>query len=348
MLPLQLMITQQGYAAMIAAGTTGTNAVQVTGIGLTASAFVMAPTIDTLPGEFKRLTTVGGQAVAPNIIHMTALDAGEDAYVVRGLGLYLADDTLFAVFAQPTPIFQKVAATTFLLVQDVIFADNDAALIEFGDPVFLNPQATETVKGVAEIATTAEVDAGADDQRIVTPLKLKAALDALALAVNTAIDALGSAVGADVSALLARTISGNGLVTGGGDLSADRVLTVLAASAADVAAGSASDRAVTPSALSGLARALATNGYAVLPGTGGLILQWGRFTATANGVSSKLFPLTFPSECFAVSPGGGTNGGVDSQDNPPVLIESTITASGFSVFSADDTSAGMTFMAVGI
>ena len=35
------------------------------------------------------------------------------------------------------------------------------------------PDATETVKGIAEIATTAEVTAGTDDQRIVTPLKLK-------------------------------------------------------------------------------------------------------------------------------------------------------------------------------
>jgi len=33
-------------------------------------------------------------------------------------------------------------------------------------------QATETIKGVAEIATQAETDAGADDARIVTPLKL--------------------------------------------------------------------------------------------------------------------------------------------------------------------------------
>ena len=36
-----------------------------------------------------------------------------------------------------------------------------------------SPDASETVKGIAEIATTAEVKAGTDDQRIVTPLKLK-------------------------------------------------------------------------------------------------------------------------------------------------------------------------------
>lgn len=34
-------------------------------------------------------------------------------------------------------------------------------------------QATETIKGIAEIATQAETDAGTDDERIVTPLKLK-------------------------------------------------------------------------------------------------------------------------------------------------------------------------------
>jgi hypothetical protein len=36
------------------------------------------------------------------------------------------------------------------------------------------PQATETVQGIAEIADQAEVDAGTDDERFVTPLKLTA------------------------------------------------------------------------------------------------------------------------------------------------------------------------------
>ena len=36
------------------------------------------------------------------------------------------------------------------------------------------PQATEDVQGIAEIATQAEVDAGTDDERFVTPLKLTA------------------------------------------------------------------------------------------------------------------------------------------------------------------------------
>ena len=43
-----------------------------------------------------------------------------------------------------------------------------------GENGFAQPDAAETVKGIAEIATTAEVNAGTDDQRIVTPAKLQA------------------------------------------------------------------------------------------------------------------------------------------------------------------------------
>ena len=47
-----------------------------------------------------------------------------------------------------------------------------------GSPVWTNfgtsaPAATETVSGIAELATQAETDTGTDDLRIVTPLKLK-------------------------------------------------------------------------------------------------------------------------------------------------------------------------------
>ena len=40
-----------------------------------------------------------------------------------------------------------------------------------------NPSATEAIKGVAEIATQAETDAGTDDERYITPLKLNAFVD---------------------------------------------------------------------------------------------------------------------------------------------------------------------------
>ena len=68
-----------------------------------------------------------------------------------------------------------------LNIGDVLIAAIDnASPTSPADWIFLESnrdQATETVKGVAEIATQAEVTTGTDDERIVTPLKLKTYLD---------------------------------------------------------------------------------------------------------------------------------------------------------------------------
>lgn len=48
---------------------------------------------------------------------------------------------------------------------------------------------------------------------------------------------------------LSRTITGGGIVTGGGDMNANRVLTVTAATAAEIWAGTAADKAIVPSVL---------------------------------------------------------------------------------------------------
>ena len=452
--PVTMMVTQAGLAAFLAADAA--HPIVITQIGLTQSAFVVAPTIDVLPGEFKRLAaSFSGDVVSETIIHMTAVDGTADIYDLRGLALYLDDGTLFAVYAQPTPIFTKVSIASFLLALDIAFA-NGTGNISFGDAIFLLPPATETRAGLARIATSAEADGGTDDQTIISPLKLQRRLSALAHALTQSTDddltALAAAFDLILQSLTARTITGTGLVTGGGDLTQSRTLdvpaasgaeaiagtatdkaltpaalravqaalsigvsglatgggdltegrmigvpaatggetiagtatdraitpaalfafrsatafsggglvkgggnlalsrtlTVDSASSADVAAGSATDKAITPAALSGLARSLGQNGYAYLPGTGGLILQWGRFSAPANTTTNTLFPVAFPTECFAVTPCGGAAGGADSQDNPPVLVTSGITRSGFAVFSADDTTAGMAYLAIGI
>lgn len=504
--PVTMMVTQAGLAAFLAADAA--HPIVITQIGLTQSAFVVAPTIDVLPGEFKRLAaSFSGDVVSETIIHMTAVDGTADIYDLRGLALYLDDGTLFAVYAQPTPIFTKVSIASFLLALDIAFA-NGTGNISFGDAIFLLPPATETRAGLARIATSAEADGGTDDQTIISPLKLQRRLSALAHALTQSTDddltALAAAFDLILQSLTARTITGTGLVTGGGDLTQSRTLdvpaasgaeaiagtatdkaltpaalravqaalsigvsglatgggdltegrtigvpaatgaeaiagtatdkaltpaalravqsalsigvsglatgggdltegrmigvpaatggetiagtatdraitpaalfgfrsaiafsggglvkgggnlqlsrtlTVDAASSADVAAGTATDKAITPAALSGLARSLGQNGYAYLPGTGGLILQWGRFSAPANTTTNTLFPIAFPTECFAVTPCGGAAGGADSQDNPPVLVTSGITRSGFAVFSADDTTAGMAYLAIGI
>lgn len=59
-------------------------------------------------------------------------------------------------------------------VGDALIANQDdpTTLAHWTRVQFNVDQATETVRGVAEIATQAETDAGTDDSRIVTPLKL--------------------------------------------------------------------------------------------------------------------------------------------------------------------------------
>src|SRR5690606_8381733 len=131
---------------------------------------------------------------------------------VRAIGLYLSDGTLFAVHSGAGLIFRKVDVATFLFSVDVAFSEAVADVIEFGDANFLYPPATETKKGVAEIATQEETDAGEDDERIVSPKKLKALLDAIVGTINSAIDTLTG-----------RTITGGGLATGGGNLAADQI-----------------------------------------------------------------------------------------------------------------------------
>lgn len=54
------------------------------------------------------------------------------------------------------------------------------------------PDATETVKGVAELATQGETDTGTDDARIVTPLKLQTRMAAYAQPLDTDLTAIAA------------------------------------------------------------------------------------------------------------------------------------------------------------
>lgn len=343
MAALNIMITTAGLDALVNAQGGSTAPIMVTQIGVTASPFITAPSLTALPGEIKRIAAISGSAVSETVIHMTGQDVSEDVYDVRGVGLYLADGTLFGVYGQADPIFRKVSISFFLFALDIAFQNGGATSIVFGDTSFLMPPASETVKGVAEIATTAETATGIDDERIITPHKLRQLLDAIGAVVAPGSDDFTGAF----AALVARTITGAGLVTGGGSLADNRILSVLAASADDVRAGTATDRAVTPAALSGLGRSLGLSGHALVPGLGGLRLMWGRFTASANAVTPVVFPDAFAQQCAVVLTDGVKSGGPDSQDNPGGVDYGSITVTGFSVFSADDTATASGYLALG-
>ena len=332
---LVIQLTTAGQAAV--QGASGSDPTVIAEIGLTDTAFDYAPTLEALPGEFKRVPVKSGMAAAPNITHLTAYDTTAEIWTATGIGLYLDDGTLFGVCASQDPLIAKAGVAFALLVFDIAFEADLSASIAFGNATFTYPPATEETRGVARVATQERVDAaedGADDaETIVTPRTLRARLAAF---VATVTDSL--------AAFAARTISGGGLVTGGGDLTADRTLTVSEASAAEIAEGTADDKVVTPRRLGPISMSLVQNGYIRFFG---FQIAWGRFTAAANGSTAVVFASPFPNACFSVVVSGVTAGSVDSQDNPAAVVTSTVTAAGFSVFSADGTANGTCYLAVG-
>ncbi|OJA78612.1 phage tail protein [Burkholderia ubonensis] len=176
----QILITDAGRAALVAQGNGGTSAHQVVEIGLANAPFVADKGLTKLPNELKRITTFGGANIAPDTIHATLKDDTADQYSLYGFGLYLENGVLLAAYGQATPIMEKSPAALLLLSTDMQFATIDATQLVFGDASFLNPPATTERQGVVELATQAEVDAGKDAARVITPATLKPRLDAKA------------------------------------------------------------------------------------------------------------------------------------------------------------------------
>ncbi|WP_186122612.1 phage tail protein [Burkholderia gladioli] len=165
-----IQITDAGRAALVAQGNTGTTARKVVSIGLATASFAFDRGLQALPNERKRVTTFGGDNVAPDTIHVVIQDDTSDQYSLFGFGLYLDNGVLFGVYVQDTAIMEKSPSAILLLAADAVFASIDASQLQFGPTSFLNPPATTIRQGVVELATQDEVKAGTDDVRAVTPL----------------------------------------------------------------------------------------------------------------------------------------------------------------------------------
>lgn len=126
-----------------------------------------------------------------------------------------------------------------------------------------------------------------------------------------------------------RQVQGSGLVTGGGDLTANRTLTVAKATGAQVIAGLLDDRAVTPLGLaSAFAASLGDNGYMKLPGGG--IMQWGQVRTTlGEGTFSVTFPIAFTQPPFILLPIAYNANASDDRDTWPQNYARTATGATF-------------------
>lgn len=174
---LQLTITNAGLSAIAQAGTLGPVVISQVAIG--SGTWATAPGVSTtaLKTEIKRITPQGSSTPSPGIIHITVSDTTTDTYSVYELGLYTSTGVLFAVAGGTAAYLTKASAAVALLAVDLSLANVPVGSVTIGNANFQYPPATETVQGVAEIATSAEVAAGTDDARMVTPAKLKAQTD---------------------------------------------------------------------------------------------------------------------------------------------------------------------------
>lgn len=94
-----------------------------------------------------------------------------------------------------------------------------------------------------------------------------------------------------------------------------------------------------------VAELLQPNGYVMFPN--GLMMQWGRASANANGQTTIPFNVPFPNQAFSVTVSGTNDNGDNAQDNWPTVYRNTMTRNAFVVHSADDQADPITWIAFG-
>ncbi|EAM1510848.1 phage tail protein [Salmonella enterica] len=174
---LTFTITDAGRQAIINASNTGTEKVEIKSVGIGSSYYITSPEQTDIHDEIKRITSIGGAVISPDTIHVSAKDDSPDEYVVHTVGLYTDKNILFAVYSRRMPIINKSSATVMLISSDITFKSLDTANITFGDVVFINPPASESVVGVSRFATAEEVEEGLDPAIAVSAKRLKGELD---------------------------------------------------------------------------------------------------------------------------------------------------------------------------
>ena len=159
------------------------------------------PAMTTLPGEKRRapLNTLFQDPLNPaQLVAEQIIPENVGGWWIRCVGLYDDTGTLIAIANSPDtykPQLSEGSGRTQTIRMVLIVSDTSAVELKIDPAVVLatrkyvddlmtahkqsreHPDASETAKGQAQIATQAEVDAGEDDTKFVTAKKLLAALN---------------------------------------------------------------------------------------------------------------------------------------------------------------------------
>ena len=171
---MNIVLTNAGLQKIINAEQTGTAPVVISQIAFGSGQYTANASQIALQNEIKRLPVISGGTDNNHSIHVAAQDTSSDAYSVYEFGIFLSDGILFAIYSQTgTPILQKTISSVSQFECGIALQGVNVESISFGDVSFSYPYASETNAGIAEIATTAEAQAGTDNTLIITPANLQ-------------------------------------------------------------------------------------------------------------------------------------------------------------------------------
>lgn len=239
-------ITTTAGRAAILAGVAAPSTVVVEDVQLSDVDQAVTVATTALTDVVATLEATGAVRVAGSghALHVVMTDDSSAAYDVRAFALRLTGGAFLMVYSQAGLIATKVAGSSLHLALDLTVDADTAATLDFGDTDYALPAGGESAPGLLELATTAEVLAGADTVRAVTPAGLAAltATDARAGLVELATDAevitgTDTTRAVTIASLVARTATDA------------RVGLVELATDAEAVTGSDAARAVTPAAL---------------------------------------------------------------------------------------------------
>lgn len=205
-------------------------------------------------------------------VTLNSLQAGRPIIVISGL-LTANLNLILPNYVKTWSVINKTTGAFTITVKTsagtgVAVAQNSASEV-YGDGVNIEtvaasqsavPDASTTVKGIVELATSAETITGTDTVRAVTPAGLQAKV-----ATETALGLVELATAAEAQAF-----------------TADKFI----------------DGAKLAAAFQGANQSLTSNGYQKLPGD--LIIQWTQITIAASTTGGFTFPIAFPNNVFKV------------------------------------------------
>ncbi|AJI53465.1 tail fiber protein [Francisella philomiragia] len=170
---IQVVITDIGRQKLINDRNNGTANTEISKVSFGTGKYVADATATKLKNQIKELTQVTGSKIDSSTISLNIVDSSNDEYLVSEIGFWLSDGTLFAIYADTKDLLSKTELSYLSIELQIKFDTLDTDSITFGDINVTNPPASETIRGIVQFATQAEVVAGNIADKAISPKTLK-------------------------------------------------------------------------------------------------------------------------------------------------------------------------------